>query len=315
MSLIDRAYPALAALTEQLLSRWPGHQRALEASFAHRDASDLAHADRLSQMVMRLSQAIEGGLPAVLEGYRFICDIVLKEELHFRRRGTYRLSKFEDADRLVYSDKVFMTKYMNGLLASSVFWVNHCRAFQNFSETFLPMVKENGALLEIGPGHGLLLYLATRAAQVKSVAGWDVSRTSLELSRHALAALGAARPVTLEEHNIFEPSIMAPEFAGRFDAIVFSEVLEHLEEPAKALEVLFHLCAPGGLVWINVPANSPAPDHLYLINAPSEAVALVRNAGFEIGGSHAYPMNDLALDYAVKNALTISCIVVGRKPA
>ena len=107
---------------------------------------------------------------------------------------------------------------------------------------------------------------------------------------------------------------MAAENESIFDGVVLSEVLEHLEEPLRALKVLFHLCKPGGSVWVNVPANSPAPDHLFLVNELSEAVSLVKQAGFEVTDAVAYPTSGVTIERAIKQKLTMNCVVVGRKP-
>jgi hypothetical protein len=88
-----------------------------------------------------------------------------------------------------------------------------------------------------------------------------------------------------------------------------------LEHPEQAVRVLLHLCKPGGRVWINVPANSPAPDHLYLVKKPEQAEELVRDVGFTVVDTASYPMTGASLDRAVKQALTITCIVVGERPA
>jgi 2-polyprenyl-3-methyl-5-hydroxy-6-metoxy-1,4-benzoquinol methylase len=170
-------------------------------------------------------------------------------------------------------------------------------------------------LLEIGPGHGLLLYLATRSANVGKLTAWDISRASLDMTQHALDVLEAPRSAKFEEKNIFDPSIMAPENGGAFDAVVLSEVLEHLEKPEQAVRVLFHLCKPGGRVWINVPANSPAPDHLYLVNEPEQAKQLVSDVGFKIVDAANFPMTGVTLDRAIRQKLTITCIIVGERPA
>jgi 2-polyprenyl-3-methyl-5-hydroxy-6-metoxy-1,4-benzoquinol methylase len=266
-------------------------------------------------MIVRLAATIEGGLPTLARDYRFLCEqIVLPEELHFRRHDRYRLDNFEDAYRLVYSDAAFMTRYMNGLLMSDVFWVNHCQGLQHYADRFLASLKPGADLLEIGPGHGLLLTLASQTAQIGSVSAWDVSKASLDMSRHALEALGVERDVRFEAKNIFEPSIMSPENGGRFDAVVLSEVLEHLEHPEQAVRVLFHLCRPGGRVWINVPANSPAPDHLYLVRTPEQAQAVVRGEGFNIIDSASFPMTGATLEKAIKQKLTITCIITGERP-
>ncbi len=311
----QNTYPNLSKLIFEILSLWPEHERYLEKSFSCRDIHLLRHSERLSAMIMRLSHTIDGGLTTLAADYRFLCEqIVLPEELYFRRNGRYRLTKFEDALNTVYSDNVFMTRYMNGLLMSDVMWVNHCRGLQHYTEKFLPSLDAGSDLLEIGPGHGLLLFLATEASHIGSVSAWDVSQTSLAMSQHALETLGATRQVKFEARNIFDASILDEARAGLFDAVVLSEVLEHLEQPEQAIRVLLHLCKPSGRVWINVPANSPAPDHLYLVNKPQQAEQLVRDVGFNVIDTAHFPMTGVTLDRAIKQQLTVTCIIVGEKP-
>jgi 2-polyprenyl-3-methyl-5-hydroxy-6-metoxy-1,4-benzoquinol methylase len=312
----DAGFPNLAKLVGQVLAVWPEHRRYLEKSIGARDAALMQHSELLASMVVRLAGEMPGGLPNLCADYRFLCEgIVLPEELHFRRHGSYRLTRFEDALRTVYSDRAFMTRYMTGLLASDVLWINHCQGLYHYANDFLGGLRPGSSLLEIGPGHGLLLYLATRSANVGQVTAWDISKASLEMTQHALDVLQAPRAARFEEKNIFEPSIMAPENGGMFDAVVLSEVLEHLEQPEQAVRVLFHLCRPGGRVWINVPANSPAPDHLYLVNEPDEAKRLVSDAGFKVVDVANFPMTGVTLDRAIRQKLTITCIIVGERPA
>jgi 2-polyprenyl-3-methyl-5-hydroxy-6-metoxy-1,4-benzoquinol methylase len=315
MQLISNAYPRLNEVVSAVLEAWPEHGRYIEKSLADRDEGLMRHTERLAAMVVSLAPTIEGGLAALATDYRFLAEkIVLPEEMHFRRFGTYRLKTFEEADRTVYSDRAFMNRYMNGLLVSHIIWVNHCQGMQHYAEQFLPGLPSGANLLEIGPGHGLLLYLATQAENAATVSAWDVSQTSLDMSKHALEALGASRPVAFEMKNIFDPSIMVPENEGLFDAIVLSEVLEHMEDPEQAVRVLFHICRPNGRVWINVPANSPAPDHLYLVSKPQEAEALVEGVGFKIVDAAHYPMTGVTLEKAIAKKLTITCVIVGERP-
>ena len=307
-------YPQLRRLTEAVLSDWPEHRRYIDLTLSSRDESLMRFSDLLSGMIIQLSSGHDGGLEQAARDYRYLCDeIILPEEWHFRRTGAYRLSTFAEAVAAVYSREAFMTRYMNGLLVSDVFWVNHSRALQHYSERYLPELAPETRLLEIGPGHGLLLGLASRVPSVVSLTGWDVSAASLESTRHALAQLGVQRPVSLVVQDIFAPGQDLADNA--FDAIVLSEVLEHLEEPDRAMQALFHLCRPGGTVWINVPANSPAPDHLVLLKHPDEAAGFVSRAGFEVIDTASFAGVGVTMQRALKQALTISCVVVGRKPA
>lgn len=306
-------YPHLQRLTGAVLTEWPEHRRYVELTLSGRDEALMRFSDLLSGMIIQLSSGDDPELAQAARDYRYLCDeIILPEEWHFRRNGRYRLRTFAEALAEIYSREVFMTRYMNGLLVSDVFWVNHSRALQHFAEQYLPRLAPETRLLEIGPGHGLLLGLASRFPNIGALSGWDVSAASLESTRHALSQLGVQRPVSLVVQDIFAPGQDLADNA--FDAVVLSEVLEHLEEPDRAMQALFKLCRPGGTVWINVPANSPAPDHLVLLKHPDEAVGYVSRAGFDVFDRASFAGVGVTMERALKQALTISCVVVGRKP-
>lgn len=315
MELIDQQkFPSLASLVREIGSTWPAHNKALLKSFERRTSDDLSFADDLAGMALRLSTSISGGLTTLVEDYKFLCEkIILPEEIHFRRTDQYRLTTFRQALNEVYSDEPFMTRYMNGLLLSCVLWVNHARALRHYVRRFLPGIPSGARLLEIGPGHGLLLCMAGRRADLH-LTGWDVSRASLAATRAATELLGVENLIRFEQRDIFDAADLGSE-AGRFDAIVMSEVLEHLENPQQALKVLFRLAKPGGLVWLNVPVNSPAPDHIFLLRRPQEASDLVSSAGFEIVETGEFSMNDIELNRAIEKKLTISCAIIARRPS
>src|ERR1019366_2819581 len=97
-------------------------------------------------------------LPDICDNYDFICKIVREEEIFFRRHGKYRLENFADANRLVYADTEYMSKYMDGLLLTQIYWSNHSACYRFYKEIFLGNAPKGYDYLEIGPGHGLLLY-------------------------------------------------------------------------------------------------------------------------------------------------------------
>lgn len=304
--------PALGSLVEEILTLWPEHEVYIEKSLAGRSPEVLDFSDALAGIVRRLAAEHAGGMPAMCADYRFLCEeIILPEELHFRRNGTYRLSRFEDANRECYANAPFMDRYMNGVLVSNVIWDNHAHAMAHFANTYLPGLAPGAAHLEVGPGHGVFLYWAAASDKVGAVSGWDISPTSIEKTRKALAALGVAKPVSLTLRDPF-----AADQGGRdvrFDSIAMSEVLEHLENPAAALRAASGWLRPGGSIWINVPANSPAPDHIFLFESPEHAQDVVRSADLEVVDAAAYPMSGATLERARKRQLSISCVVVARK--
>ncbi|HWF76872.1 MAG TPA: class I SAM-dependent methyltransferase [Caulobacteraceae bacterium] len=301
------AHPNVARLAGAVLEAWPDHARFLEQSFAGRDGALMASSERAAATILRIIGG-PAALPEFCADYRFLCDCLLEEELHFRRTGAYRLSRFDDAVAEVYSNRAFMRRYMNFLLLSHVVWDNHARALAHFETAYLPSLPHGARHLEIGPGHGLLLHLACAAPAVAGATAWDVSQTSIDFARQCLTAAGGADRAELVLQDLFD----APASDARFDSVVMAEVLEHLEDPLAALESVARHMAPGGRLWIHVPINSPAPDHLYLLRTPEEAVELVRAAGFEPLDTAFFPMTGATLERARKRALTISAVIDAR---
>ena len=310
--MIPADYPALSTLVAQQLAQWPEHRPFLQSSFKGRSAATMGVSQSLSAAILALAQDTPGGLTTLIDDYRYLCEVItLPEEIYFRRHGRYRLTRFEDANVECYSNAEFMARYMNGLLLSNVFWANHANAFTYFATEYLLRLAPGSRHLEIGPGHGLFLYFAAQCPAVAAVTGWDVSPTSIEKTRSALARLGARLSPELLLQDMFLAAVPSPD--SLFDSLVMSEILEHLEEPAAALRAARRVLRSGGLLFVNVPANSPAPDHLFLVESPEHAASLVQQAGFEIIEVQAFPMSGASLERARKHKLAVSCVVVARK--
>jgi 2-polyprenyl-3-methyl-5-hydroxy-6-metoxy-1,4-benzoquinol methylase len=302
--MIDPAYPHLARTVDLQLAAFPEHADYLKKRFAGADAAHLRLADDLARLVLLVAG---DDIATICADYRWLTDMVLEEELFFRRNDRYRLSKFQDALDQVYNDRVFMTKYMNGLLATQLWWRNHTEILGFFRDRFVAGNAQGFSHLEVGPGHGLFLYMAASSPRCGSAEGWDISDASLAGTRKALDAMEVKREVALKKVDLFA----APQ--GSFQSIAFSEVLEHLEQPLDALHILHGLLAKGGRIFVNAPVNSPAPDHLYLFRTPEEVSGLVEKAGFRIVDTLYAPPTGATLERARKMKLSISAGVIATK--
>jgi 2-polyprenyl-3-methyl-5-hydroxy-6-metoxy-1,4-benzoquinol methylase len=313
--LDQHRYPATMELIQAILDLWPQHEKYLIKSFSGRPEKLLETTEFIAALLSEVAADRGMAFRDYAEEYKFFCEhIIFPEDVFFMREGRYRLSTFEDAAREVYDNAPLMTRYMNGLFVSDAIWLNHASAMNDFANTYLPGTLPGGAHLEIGPGHGMLLHLAIRFGSFSSLSAWDVSETSIGHTRHILNLRKCAGLVKLQSRNMCDPSVLE-ENRGRFNTIVLSEVLEHLEEPREALAIIRDLLAPGGTVWINVPANGPSPDHLFLLRSPEEAEKLVKSVDLEVQRTAAFPLAGYSLDRAVRDALAVSCVVVGRKKA
>jgi len=302
--VITPGLPCLEKLVAHQLSVFPEHSSYLTKRFSELSGAEWNFAERIAGNVIKIAG---DNLARVCEDYRWLSGVILDEELHFRRTGRYRLSTFEEADAQVYSNIDLMSRYMNGVLASQLWWRNHTEMLQYFHDDFLASNPKDFCHLEIGPGHGLFLSLAAGSPNCKSAEAWDVSDASLLNTRSALAAMGLDRGVLLKKASIFD----AP--GGKFTSIVFSEVLEHLERPPDALSILRGLLAEDGRLFLNAPVNSPAPDHLYLFETPEQILQMIVDAGFAVESSRLSPCTGATLERARKWKLSISVGVVARK--
>lgn len=306
-------YPSLQSLIQSVEQSWPEHRSFIDKSLADRSSDVLIVSNRLAGLIQRLAVDMPGGLQQLCSDYRFLCEeIVLPEELHFRRFGGYRITSFEEANAECYQKPEFMNRYMNGLLVSYVLWNNHAHAVASFVNAYLKMLPAGTDHLEIGPGHGILLYLAAEAPAIETLTGWDISPTSIQNTRHALETLGAKKTARLELQDLFASK---PDGDVRFGSIVMSEILEHLEDPVTALRAASRWLRPGGYIWVNVPANSPAPDHIFLFQSPEHAAEIVEAAGLEIVAEAAFAMSGTTLEKARRRKLAISCVVTARLPS
>lgn len=303
--MIPSRHATLSSLLAEQLAVFPEHRNYLERRFAGMSKERFAFAEALAQMVTRV---IGAPVAAYAEDYRWLAHTVIEEEIVFRRTGRYRLSTFAEAEREVYANRQYMTRYMNGLLMSQLWWRNHTEVMQFFHDVYLPGNSPGFDHLEIGPGHGLFLCYAALAPNAGDITAWDISEASIERVQHTFGAVGLDRSVALRVVDMFD----AP--PRQFQSITFSEVLEHLEDPEPALDAIFNLLAPGGRAFINAPVNSPAPDHLTLFRRPEEIVDLIAAAGFEIVETLFAPTNGCTLKRALEFNLAISTAVIAKKP-
>jgi 2-polyprenyl-3-methyl-5-hydroxy-6-metoxy-1,4-benzoquinol methylase len=295
--------PETRAIVDAVLAAWPDHAAYLVKSFAARNPAQLAATETASAAARRLMAGDEARFAA---GYKWTCDQLRDEEIFFHREGRYRLSTFAEAWDEVYSNHAYMAPYVDGLLLSQILWFNHVGTFEMFLGRVLGGVDAPFDYLEIGPGHGLMVYLAAGSPLVRSLEAWDVSAVSLGETRAALAKLGVTKPVSLVEVDILKAE--AP--AQQYDLITISEVLEHLEQPQLALAFLRKALRPGGRIFINVPLNSPSPDHIYLFSTPDELTAMVEAAGFRVTACEMFATQGRKIESAIANRISVSTGII-----
>ncbi len=284
---------------------WPEHTSYLKKSFKSREEPVQETVETMARLIHQLT---DGNLEGHVAGYRWTCEMVLEEELHFRRHGRYRHSSFAEVNAAIYGNDETMAKYVQGILLTHILWENHARSI-DFYRRGLAKNVDGYTHLEVGPGHGMLLHFAASDSRCSAVTGWDISPTSLEHTRECFRKLGAREP-TLKECDV-----MVAQTDQTFDSIVISEVCEHLEDPEGALRSLHSSLSDNGRIYINIPVNSPTIDHIFLWETPEAVFETIEKAGFTIEDSLLAASGGYTLERARRMATTISVGVFARRSA
>ena len=221
---------------------------------------------------------IDGHLEEAMADFRWMQTRFLAAEMQFRRSGSYKQTDPGDLHSGIYAPDE-MRRYMTGLLMSQVLWPQHRRLLSWYLERFLPECDPEGGYLEIGPGHGLTLALSAKRMGLKSAHGWDVSETSLAMSRQALSALSPVTRFCPALRDVCEPPRADdPQVA----TAVLGQVLEVVPSPEAAMRSLAELVRPGGRLFLNCPIEAAAPDHVRRWTHSDQIDHLLKESGFRI---------------------------------
>ncbi|MFQ5742942.1 MAG: methyltransferase domain-containing protein, partial [Acidobacteriota bacterium] len=106
--------------------------------------------------------------------------------------------------------------------------------------------KQPGWLLDLGCGDGYLAHLMTTRAG--SVIGLDSSDRGLLLARRALHR-SRSRSLHLVCGSIFD----LPLAPASLDCVILADVLEHLEEPERAMREVAQVLDTGGRLFLSTP--------------------------------------------------------------
>lgn len=299
--------PSISEIITVMKAQWPEHAAFIDKRFAEGNEYLFANAsERVATMIQRLTG---DDLPRFCSDYRWMCGNMFQEEVFFRKNKHYRLSSQKEAFETIYNNPEYMSRYISGLLMSQLFWSNQTAVIDYFDGVFLRKIKQGARYLEIGPGHGLFLSLADQSKKLSHIEAWDISQSSLASTRHALNALGASAEIELKAADVTAPHSTET----RYDAVVISEVLEHLDQPDAALKSLFAVMENEGLIFINIPVNSPAPDHIHLWRTPKSFIEFVGECGLDVLENRMFPATGYTLEQARKREITINVCVIARK--
>lgn len=295
------AVSQVSALCEAIAAQNPMQQNFLDRSREAIEPAELLALERYIDHCIH-SGVTMGELAA---SYELIVSDTLREQLHFKRHGRYRYSRYDEVAASVYLSPAYMQRYMHGLALTSFLWPNHAAMRRYFAEK-LP-TTQTGRYLEIGPGHGFYFMTALKQDVFTACHGVDISPTSVALTRELLSG-GTFGDFT--GYSVEECDFLASELSAPYSMITMGEVLEHVEEPRLFLERARELCDPAGSVFITSCINSPALDHIYLFRSMAEVHELVAKAGFSVSDELILPYAGTTLEESAQGKLPVNFAMV-----
>jgi len=233
--------------------------------------------------------------------YDLIVKDTFKEQVYFQRHQRYRHSSYDDVANSVYQSEEYMTKYMYGLALSAFLWPNH-RALHNF---FLGEVMQNrtGSYLEVGPGHGFYFIQSMRCGGFSHYKGVDISPTSVTMTQDIIESKYFG---DFQNYEIECSDFLASNIEDRYDFIVMSEVLEHVEKPLLFLKKIKVLLKERGAAFITTCINSPAIDHIFLYSSLDMLTEQIEQAGLKISNRLVVPYANLSLEESMRKLLPVN---------
>jgi len=140
-----------------------------------------------------------------------------------------------------------------------------------------PYLNGITTVLDIGSGVGTVdFYLASKG---KQVTGIEISKNATDIAKMNAISLNLDKEITFI--NATFPNRIPKK---KYDLVIFSEVIEHLEDDAKALRDIWKIVKPGGILIITTPS----------VNAPLYRLGLLHDFDKRVGHLRRYNLDNLS---------------------
>lgn len=263
-------------------------KKAIEKMIKRQDALYFERAESFSKKFLSLLEAQGVELEYAIDSYLKTCKDMMMQQIAFKQTGRYPASakQIDEVVNSVYLEDSTMASYMYGLALSQFLWPNPYARFDFFIARS-KMLEDVDSYLEIGPGHGLFLVESLALFPKAKIKAIDISPTSLKITRSIVDFFAGPNDCELSLQSVLDLN------EGLFDYIVMCEVLEHLENPMRALVQLRSRLLPNGRLFITTCANIPAIDHVYLYTSVPHIRREITEAGYTILSELILPVADI----------------------
>ncbi|MEO5345217.1 MAG: class I SAM-dependent methyltransferase [Magnetococcus sp. YQC-9] len=181
------------------------------------------------------------------------------------KRNEIEFKKYEKKGAYHWGDICRHPKFRNAFVLG-----RYQNMLQLLQQTFPNGAVTRKRVLDVGCGDGALTYLIAREGF--TVSGVDPSELAIRLAKEQIT------PLEIEIDFRIAPAQQIPWPDGSFDAVISSDVIEHVSQPRAMLEEIRRVLVPGGYAVISTPIRYKeffAPEHV-IEWFPQEYETLIR---------------------------------------
>lgn len=260
--------PAFGALVDEVARRSPLLGRSASTVFALHGRKLGRRADEILSFV---EQEFAGRDFAAIYVER-VREIALMQERFFKDPGRHTLGA---PDTPVSRDAY------NLALLLSILFSNHRFEIMEQLDAYLELIRaDSGRIASVGAGTGYELKRMAGRLEGWRIEGYEIDADARATALRLLEHYGAAERVEL--HTAFPLDRPEPERAGTYNGMVLCEILEHLSDPAAALNVCRTYIKPGGYLFATMAVNLAQEDHIYLYPDAASCRTQLRDCGYSI---------------------------------
>lgn len=226
---------------------------------------DRAFGEWICDLMQRMCDKRNHSFDQAVQDLVDLSDEFLNLQIDLDATESYACKSFEEARQEVYDSPDVMEKtYLNGLLLSQAFWINHFKILRYFKEEFCANTADEGDVLEVPVGTGIYIAEFMRENPSWNASAYDLSASSVAFSRDLLDLVGLNK-VIVAQKNVFDISK-----GEKYTKLICGELLEHLENPEDLLERLRILLREDGKLFLTTAIWAAAADHIYLFKSAQE---------------------------------------------
>jgi SAM-dependent methyltransferase len=218
------------------------------------------------------------GVADAFEAYVKRSEVLRNLQVEFEKAGRY------PAARSAEVATIDREQYNLALLLSFICTSHRFDILENLVRFLrLPCKAPAQEVLSIGYGTGYELKLIFQEMPGWNVLAFDNSPDSHQYASDLLGFFGYPNDGLRQEYFPLDPgSLIGAQYRERFGKVILCELLEHLDDPARALRAMREVLHPEGMLFCTMAVRIAQEDHVYLYHSVDEARDQVLECGFEI---------------------------------